>query len=589
MSLYLASTTIKGAVERLLSAGASSNLLHYLILRRLMVTNTDKDTGTIVLTGGKCKPVINEAAFIGHGDDRYFNPIDSNGTFLTNRWWSNGPTDNIKNWGSRSSLLERVQGTKMVTIRVAEYDASEVRRFLQIRDDNRIREIDIAIWWYRDSDVEIVAAGGTVSGSTLCEAFRKKLHLSDQECADLFLPYRSDENDVLITYSKSADPKEYLPYLDSGQSVDTKEAPEISYPTYVSEPHNLIFFGAPGTGKSYQLKKLAKQNFPKGNIRRVTFHPDYTYAQFVGCFKPFSRPKLDPEAPASAIKDAEMSIEYRYVPGPFINTYVDAIKHPDSNHLLIIEEINRANPSATFGDIFQLLDRTDDGASEYAVSVSEDLHDHLKVQIGPFLTDGFGNRFGATTPINDPQLVSATSTIELPNNMYIWATMNSADQGVFPMDTAFKRRWDFRYMDINEGESVIEDYKVPMGTNESGMPVYRVVWNDLRRCINDVLRNINVNEDKLLGPFFIAPSRLANESGFPEVFKAKVLLYLYEDAAKTKHGRLFTLGDHPSYADVCKAYDEVGEAIFKDLSPIKHWPIEDELIGDDSSDEVNEV
>ena len=222
---------------------------------------------------------------------------------------------------------------------------------------------------------------------------------------------------------------------------------------------------------------------------------------------------------------------------------------------------------------------------EYEINVSEDLHDHLKVQIGPFLTDEFGNRFGATTPINDPQLVAATSTIALPNNMYIWATMNSADQGVFPMDAAFKRRWDFRYMDINEGEGEIADYKVPMGINEDGMPVYRVVWNDLRKGINDVLCRHNVNEDKLLGPFFIAPSRLANEAGFPEVFKAKVLLYLYEDAAKMKHSRLFTLGDHPSYAELCKAYDEIGETIFKDFAPIKHWPIDDELSGDSSTDE----
>lgn len=589
MSLYLASTTIKEAVERLLSAGASSNLLHYLILRRLMVTNTDTDTGTIVLTGGKCRPVTNEAALIGHGDDRYFNPIDSNGTFLTDRWWSNGPTDNIKNWGSRSSLLERVQGAKMVTIRVADYDASEVQRFLQIRDNNRVNESDIAIWWFRNDDIGLMADNAIITVNALCEAFRKKLNLSAQECADLFIPYRADANAVLETSTEAADPKEYLPYPDATQILSTGETQEISYPSYVSEPHNLIFFGAPGTGKSYQLKELAKKNFPKGNIRRVTFHPDYTYAQFIGCFKPFSRPKLDSDAPASAVEDAEMAIEYRYVPGPFINTYVDAVKHPNDNFLLIIEEINRANPAATFGDVFQLLDRTDDGTSEYEIYVSEDLHDHLKVQIGPFLTDELGHRFGATTPINDPQLTAATSAIRLPNNMYIWATMNSADQGVFPMDTAFKRRWDFRYMDINDGEDEIDDYKVPMGTNEDGMPVYRVAWNDLRKGINDVLRKLNVNEDKLLGPFFIPPSRLANEAGFPEVFKAKVLLYLYEDVAKMKHGRLFSLGDHPSYSDVCKAFDENGEAIFRDFLPIRHWPIEDGPGEDGLTGEENEV
>lgn len=328
----------------------------------------------------------------------------------------------------------------------------------------------------------------------------------------------------------------------------------------INEPRNLIFFGAPGTGKSYQLDKLAEENFGEHCVRRVTFYPDYTYSQFVGCFKPYSVPNLDSESPASAVANASTTINYRFVPGPFIMTYVDAVKHPERNYLLIIEEINRANPAAVFGDVFQLLDRDAHGVSEYAVSVSEDLHDYLKIQIGPFLKDPLGHPFGAMTPLNDPNLCKATAEIRIPDNMYLWATMNSADQGVFPMDTAFKRRWDFRYMGINDGEETEVD-GVSMSKKTITCGGRKVYWNELRKAINKLMiGQCKLNEDKLLGPFFLSPESLTEER-FSNAFKNKVLLYLYEDAGRMKRRDIFW--DYPvTYSQVCSEFDSHGTGVF---------------------------
>ena len=322
-------------------------------------------------------------------------------------------------------------------------------------------------------------------------------------------------------------------------------------------PHNWIFFGAPGTGKSYQLNKLAKGSFARENVARVTFYPDYTYAQFVGCFKPVTRYKGDFDKPLSEL---EAYISYEFVPGPFLETYIKAVQNPNENYLLIVEEINRANPAAVFGDVFQLLDRNSKGRSEYEVAVPREMHDYLAIFLPEYATSAH-----IPNPVEllseQHRLEMETKRLSLPPNMYIWATMNSADQGVFPIDTAFKRRWDFRYMGINEGENADVDGRI---LSEINVPCggHIVVWNKLRRAINEFMANddLRINEDKLLGPFFITPSALTPER-FPSVFKDKVLLYLYEDVGKTKRTKIFKK-ELNTYAKVCEAFDEIGEGVF---------------------------
>lgn len=303
---------------------------------------------------------------------------------------------------------------------------------------------------------------------------------------------------------------------------------------------NRIIFGAPGTGKSFTLNKEKDELLENGGVsERVTFHPDYSYANFVGTYKPV--PVTD--------DSGNSVITYRFVPGPFMRVYVAALKNSREEviqpHILLIEEINRANVAAVFGDVFQLLDRGDDSVSEYPICASEDIKAFLAEEL-----DGEPSDF---------------TEISLPDNMFIWATMNSADQGVFPMDTAFKRRWDFTYIGINASEAKIAGKTVILGTGENE----RVVeWNEFRKAINDRLSTFKINEDKLLGPYFLSRKIVPENAEidrvrFEEAFKNKVLMYLFDDAAKQKRPSLFADGvDTTKYSAVCKAFEVDGVFAF---------------------------
>lgn len=319
---------------------------------------------------------------------------------------------------------------------------------------------------------------------------------------------------------------------------------EIKFSTgYQSEfPRNRILFGAPGTGKSFTLNREKDLLLADGGeYERVTFHPDYSYANFVGTYKPVPCKDSDD-------KDA---ITYSYVPGPFIRTYVKALQNSKTDtpkpFLLVIEEINRANVAAVFGDVFQLLDRGDDEVSEYPIQASEDIKKYLAGELGGNPDD--------------------YSEIRLPDNMFIWATMNSADQGVFPMDTAFKRRWDFTYLGIDDSEAGIVGKKVVLGQGD-----YRriVEWNALRKAINNELLTYKVNEDKLMGPYFISKKNLPegemiDPAVFTRIFKNKVIMYLFDDAAKQKRITLFGGCDEKAknqYSKICREFDAKGVYIF---------------------------
>ena len=293
-------------------------------------------------------------------------------------------------------------------------------------------------------------------------------------------------------------------------------------PRTINLKRNIIYFGAPGTGKSYNLNQ-DKENLLEGyenNYERVTFHPDYSYANFVGTYKPVSNGN---------------DINYDYVPGPFMRILKKAITHPNEPYLLIIEEINRANVAAVFGDVFQLLDRDSNYESEYPINLSKEAKDYI-----------------------------GEERIKLPKNLFLWATMNSADQGVFPMDTAFKRRWDFKYFSINHNENLIENTFVILNDE-------KIMWNDLRKAINDELLSYKINEDKCLGPFF-AFNEFHNKEipteTFKDIFKSKIIMYLFEDAARSKRNDLFSgaKGDdkYVIYSKICEVFDNNGIEIFSD-------------------------
>jgi GTPase subunit of restriction endonuclease len=396
---------------------------------------------------------------------------------------------------------------------------------------------------------------------------------------------------------------------------------------------NRILFGAPGTGKSFTLNEERKDllgNDSDIDYERVTFHPDYSYANFVGTYKPVmvkaenwvskSTGKenvlailLDESKTAQekydllydTFKDGDLTrlplllglysddsfttrkkdgttavgdnsvernhgkairpyvnlidetistneISYEYVPGPFMRVYVEALKNARTDNpkpfLLIIEEINRANVAAVFGGIFQLLDRGDDEVSEYPIQASEDIKKYLARELG-----------------GEPEQYNK---IKIPDNMFIWATMNSADQGVFPMDTAFKRRWDFTYLGIDDSEKDLIGKTVVLG---EGKTKHQVEWNKLRKAINKFLAKNKINEDKQLGPYFISKKIVVPSSGdeierdaFINTFKHKAIMYLFEDAAKQKRSMLFEgcFDVNSRYSEICKEFDLKGIGIF---------------------------
>ena len=333
-----------------------------------------------------------------------------------------------------------------------------------------------------------------------------------------------DEEKKIFTFDIKFNAIKQIIYSEEEDSTQT-----IEFEIY--HPHNRIVFGAPGTGKSYRLEK--DRRVFGNRFERVTFHPNYSYSQFVGTYKPFPVTRIDSDG-----KEVH-EITYKYVPGPFMRSYVEA-KRSSKPYLLLIEEINRANVTAVFGEVFQLLDRKD-GQSEYEIETSEDMRNYLAKELG-------GEE-------------SEYSRMRIPRNMYIWATMNSADQGVFPMDTAFKRRWDFEYIGIDENDEEIENITVKLGK-----PKQEVSWNKLRKAINNKLsKDCNVNEDKLLGPYFLSKDIIdkSEDDEFVKAFKSKVIMYLYEDAGKQYKQKLFTgCSDYSKYSKVCEEFDKKGEKIF---------------------------
>ena len=373
----------------------------------------------------------------------------------------------------------------------------------------------------------------------------QKLNLSENNIDDYLTIRKRNKTNYDFTYIKADSEigkffKLHNLGTDGGSIIhdDTKQFTDLNYTPCKDKikSYNRIIFGAPGTGKSFQLKEESTKNSPFENIERVTFHPDYSYGQFVGSYKPVS--------------DDNGKISYEYVPGPFMRTLVAALesgKNGDAakKYLLIVEEINRAKVAAVFGDMFQLLDRTDKGDSVYEIQASEDVRRCLAKELG-------GTKDNYTT-------------IKLPNNMYIWATMNSADQGVFPMDTAFKRRWEFTYLGIDKNENKITIKDLPVKVDST----VGVLWNTLRKSINlMLLKECKVNEDKLLGPFFISGEVFEkakdDEDAFFDAFNSKVLMYLFEDAGKMHQKKLFAgiNQNELTFSKVCEEFKKEGTKIF---------------------------
>lgn len=282
---------------------------------------------------------------------------------------------------------------------------------------------------------------------------------------------------------------------------------------------NLIIYGAPGTGKSYYVEK--KMELDKNKITRVVFHPEYTYFDFVGQYRPY--PLYDKaDKRLSSLEGNEVNkpvpyIDYRFVPGPFTKVLVEAYKDKNNMYTLLIEELNRADAPAVFGEVFQLLDRNANGESEYGIVPSAEWGAYLKSVC--------------------KSIVDSEGKIKIPSNMNIVATMNSADQGVHVLDTAFKRRWEYMFMRINDYNN--DGFRTKIFYNKK-----EYKWEDILTKINDKLRIRGINEDRLIGPYFVSLEQIKqSEKKYPTEAYEKILFYLWDDVLRN-NGRSDFFGEN---------------------------------------------
>lgn len=360
-------------------------------------------------------------------------------------------------------------------------------------------------------------ANGTRSGhSAIKEFFIRDLHLTtNKNGGDYFAIYKVSEFDYYLYYVPKLLYDNFLKLFESISPTVTLSREEDRVSNN-SQPLQQIFYGAPGTGKSHRIKNNEKVKAAEGKnlVFRTTFHPDSDYSTFVGAYKPTMRAVAD-KYKAVAGKDEE--ITYSFVPQAFLQAYVAAWNHEEENVFLVIEEINRGNCAQIFGDLFQLLDRDDEGFSEYPIKADIDLVRYLEDGKDENGREILANKTG----IKDGKL-------KLPKNLYIWATMNTSDQSLFPIDSAFKRRWEWVYQPIDTAK---ETWYVKVGENYYS-------WTAFLNKVNDELLTDETAEDKHLGFYFCkATEKKEGTETKPnvitaETFVGKVLFYLWNDVFK---------------------------------------------------------
>lgn len=320
---------------------------------------------------------------------------------------------------------------------------------------------------------------------------------------------------------------ETMDTTNSAETVDVDVNYDYKSPDIEIGGENLIIYGTPGCGKSHELADRLDVDFSKDNRIRVTFHQDYTYTDFVGQILP--------------ILFDDDKIRYEFIPGPFTLALAKAIECKGEKVALVIEEINRGNAASIFGDLFQLLDRDADGTSVYELT---------NVQIAQYLQ----RRFSTYT----------LDYIKIPANLSIFATMNTGDQNVFTLDTAFKRRWNFEKLSnkFNEGDA-------HSGRCIPGMS--NVTWENFVTAINEhmIKEGAFDSEDKQLGKYFITYTQLVdldeNDDVKTRKFAYKVLEYLWNDVAKFDRERWFNISKYKTLDSVIEAWTTgKGEDVFND-------------------------
>lgn len=404
----------------------------------------------------------------------------------------------------------------------------------------------------------------------LKDYFLETLQLkSDSNLDDYFAIKKKTQTQYILYYlPKDIVISRFFTMASSDQYLYIPEEVQKGSITLISR--QIIFYGAPGTGKSHKIKEVLgeyegcpeNKKVPKSNIFRTTFHPDSDYSTFVGAYKPTKGKK-----PLYGLNGGhtvrlndgkddldEDIITYKFVPQAFLNAYIQAYRKPKENVYLIIEEINRGNCAQIFGDLFQLLDRDRIGKSEYTIKADAELKTFLENELGE-----------GSEAIKDGELC-------LPPNLYIYATMNTSDQSLFPIDSAFKRRWDWEYEPIKYKNT---DWVIDI----EGL---RYRWSDFQKEVNTRILKDTGSEDKMLGDYFVNPS--AKVISY-DLFRNKILFYLWNDVCKDGDADIFPTDEDFSFS---KLYDEDSKRLIVSMMDKLGLKPIDENGTEDNEDDMSE-
>lgn len=362
---------------------------------------------------------------------------------------------------------------------------------------DRIIELQLSALTTRN-DRKAYANGARSGHSAIKEFFLEDLHLTSRNnSTDYFAIYKASELNYYLYYIPKLLHDNFIRFFESiTPKVTINHSNDIK--SDISKVLQQIYYGAPGTGKSHEISRQTEGE----EVIRTTFHPDSDYSTFVGCYKPTMKENIISK---NGVESKEEQIVYRFVPQAFTKAYIAAWNTEDDVYL-IIEEINRGNCAQIFGDLFQLLDRKN-GVSEYPVDADSDMVDYIRKN----LKDSSRTDF--------PEGVKEGKKLVLPSNLFIWATMNTSDQSLFPIDSAFKRRWDWKYMPIENAE---KGWKIKVNGNEYD-------WYKFLDAINKEVLTLTHSEDKQLGYFFAKAKDTTIDA---ETLVNKVYFYLWTDVFK---------------------------------------------------------
>ena len=513
-------------------------------------------------------------------DKKTYNAPSSEYSVVFANDWEEKTTDNfivntpdimpIIIWAYRSFAFDRELNSHELFekfIRDFHLSKDSAEKFFNIKFDGIVIE-------YSDNEYDDVDLFNKLGGNQTPDAATIKMNKSfvvanagDLSRGPFFQPLYASLNTLECLIIFPFDAKKYYQVFTSVEKCPVSDI--------WAKTRQIIYYGAPGTGKSHKIKeKLA--GVSKENIFRTTFHPDSDYSTFVGAYKPstdnpkeklynkeeliskltelkeqgvtyapqkfgaqywYSLKRLTLQDKKDILAACEMSdnytvefdkgiavgeellkkskesrIIYKFIPQAFLNAYMRAYSTTDKVYL-IIEEINRGNCAQIFGDLFQLLDRDENGVSEYHIKADADLRAYLEEELG-----------ADNDAIKDGELC-------LPSNLYIYATMNTSDQSLFPIDSAFKRRWDWEYEPIKYKNI---DWVIDIEGS-------KYLWTSFQREINKRIFNATNSEDKMLGDYFVNP---ADGVITEKILLNKILFYLWNDVCKDGEGDIFKTADN---------------------------------------------